>query len=101
MTNETQFVVYSKDNCPWCDRAIALLKERGCPYQELKYGVDYEKADLVNKLTAIGEFDPYVPVKLTTPQIFLGTELVGGFDELDTMFDIVDKINTMTKKDKQ
>ena len=65
-------VVWSKYNCPYCDQAKALLKQKGIPFEEKKIGDGYIKEELLEA----------VPTARTVPQIFLGEELVGGFTEL-------------------
>jgi glutaredoxin 3 len=64
--------VWSKYNCPYCDQAKALLKQKGIPFEEKKIGDGYTKEELLEA----------VPSARTVPQIFLGDELVGGFTEL-------------------
>jgi glutaredoxin 3 len=65
-------IVWSKYNCPYCDQAKALLKQRGIPFEEKKIGDGYTKEELLEA----------IPTARTVPQIFLGEELVGGFQEL-------------------
>ena len=65
-------IVWSKYNCPYCDQAKALLTQRGIQFEERKIGDGYSKEDLLEA----------VPTARTVPQIFLGEELVGGFQEL-------------------
>ena len=65
-------VIWSKYNCPYCDQAKALLKQRGIPFEEKKIVDGYNKEELLEA----------VPSARTVPQIFLGEELVGGFTEL-------------------
>ena len=65
-------IVWSKDNCPFCVQAKALLKQRGIPFEEKKIGDGYTKEDLLEA----------VPTARTVPQIFLDEELIGGFNEL-------------------
>lgn len=65
-------IVWSKYNCPYCDQAKALLTQRGIQFEERKIGDGYTKEDLLEA----------VPTARTVPQIFLGEELVGGFQEL-------------------
>ena len=66
--------VYSKNNCPFCDRAKALLESKGIPYEERKIGDGYTKEELLEA----------VPTARSVPQIFLDNEYVGGFNELRT-----------------
>lgn len=65
-------VVWSKYNCPFCDQAKALLKQRGINFEEKKIGDGYTKEDLLEA----------VPTARTVPQIFLNNQLIGGFTEL-------------------
>ena len=64
--------VYSKDNCPFCDRAKQLLESKDVPYTEVNIEKDPESRQmLVDKGLR------------SVPQIFHGYELIpGGFDGL-------------------
>ena len=65
-------IVWSKDNCPYCDQAKALLTQKGIEIQERKIGHGYTREDLLEA----------VPNARTVPQIFLDGNLIGGFTEL-------------------
>jgi glutaredoxin len=65
-------IVWSKYNCPYCDQAKALLKQRGIKYEERKIGDGYSREELLEA----------VPNARTVPQIFLDGNLIGGFTEL-------------------
>jgi glutaredoxin len=67
-------IVWSKDNCPYCDQAKALLKQKGIEIQERKIGHGYTREDLLEA----------VPNARTVPQIFIDGNLIGGFTELKT-----------------
>ena len=69
---EKRAIVWSKYNCPYCEQAKQLLSQRGISYEERKIGDGYTKEDLLEA----------VPTARTVPQIFLGEELIGGFNEL-------------------
>lgn len=75
-------VVWSKQNCQYCDMAKNLLKGHGIEFEEKKIGVDCTPDDLRNIL----------PNARTVPQIFLNEEYVGGFTELKA------KLNEMGNK---
>jgi len=64
--------IYSKNHCPFCDQAKALLTQRGIVFEEKKVGEGYSREDLLEA----------VPSARTVPQIFLDEEYVGGFTEL-------------------
>ena len=72
MTNPV--IVWSKDHCPYCDQAKALLTQQGVKFEERKIGDGYTKEELLEA----------VPNARTVPQIFLDDKLVGGFTELRT-----------------
>jgi glutaredoxin 3 len=65
-------IVWSKYNCPYCDQAKALLKQKGIEFEERKVGDGFTKEDLLEA----------VPGARTVPQIFLDETLIGGFTEL-------------------
>lgn len=64
--------VWSKYNCPYCEQAKALLKQKGIVYEEKKIGDGYTKEDLLEA----------VPTARTVPQIFLDEKLIGGYTDL-------------------
>jgi glutaredoxin len=65
-------IVWSKDSCPYCDQAKALLKSRNIEFEERNVSQDWTREQLLEA----------VPNARTVPQIFLDEELVGGFNEL-------------------
>ena len=70
----TEVKIYSKDDCPWCDRAKELLELHEVKYHEIKIGRDITRE----------EFLKQVPYVRTVPQIFVNSVRLGGFDELST-----------------
>lgn len=65
-------IVWSKDQCPFCDQAKALLKSRNIEFEERNVSHDWTREQLLEA----------VPNARTVPQIFLDEELIGGFNEL-------------------
>jgi glutaredoxin 3 len=65
-------IVWSKNQCPYCDQAKALLKLKGIDYEERNINNGWDREDLLAA----------VPTARTVPQIFLGEEYIGGFTEL-------------------
>lgn len=65
-------IVWSKDQCPFCDQAKALLKSRNIEFEERNVSRDWTREQLLEA----------VPNARSVPQIFLDQELVGGFTEL-------------------
>jgi glutaredoxin len=72
-----QALIWSKDMCPYCDRAKSLLKQKGIQFEERKIGAGYTKEQLLES----------VPTAKTVPQIFLDGKLIGGYDQLKALFD--------------
>ncbi|MEM9013813.1 MAG: glutaredoxin [Pseudomonadota bacterium] len=79
--------LFGKDNCGHCDRAKSYLKRAGIDYQYRDVvknpGALYEMLARVKPI--IGEKTP-----VTTPQIWIDGEFVGGADELEAIlgFDV-------------
>ena len=69
-------IVWSKDACPYCVQAKALLTQKGIEFEERKIGDGWTKEQLLES----------VPDARSVPQIFLDGELVGGFTELRAKF---------------
>ena len=67
-------IVWSKDQCPYCDQAKALLKSRNIEFEERNIMHGWTREQLLEA----------VPNARTVPQIFLDDQLVGGFTELRT-----------------
>ena len=65
-------IVWSKDQCPYCDQAKSLLKSRNIEFEERNVSQDWTREQLLEA----------VPNARTVPQIFLDEEYVGGFNEL-------------------
>jgi glutaredoxin 3 len=65
-------IVWSKNACPLCDQAKALLTQQGIMYEERRIGEGYTREQLLEA----------VPNARTIPQIFLDDTHIGGFTEL-------------------
>jgi glutaredoxin len=65
-------VVWSKDACPFCVQAKALLESRGIEFEERNVSKDWTREQLLEA----------VPNARTLPQIFLDEAHIGGFAEL-------------------
>lgn len=63
--------VYSTDACPFCIQAKRLLDKRGIAYDEINLSRNPEGRDTLVAKTGM----------FTFPQILVGDELVGGFQE--------------------
>ncbi len=65
--------IYTQFGCPYCHRAIALLKEKDVDY--IEYDVTMDRA----KRQEMGE---RAPGARTVPQIFIDNKAIGGSDDL-------------------
>lgn len=65
-------IVWSKDSCPFCMQAKALLESKNIDYEERNVMHGWTREQLLEA----------VPTARTLPQIFLDDEYVGGFTEL-------------------
>lgn len=70
-------IVWSKNNCPYCDQAKNLLKLKGIEYEERNINNGWDREDLLAA----------VPGARTVPQVFLNEQLIGGFTELRKHFE--------------
>lgn len=64
--------MYTTQICPYCVRAKALLSGKGVPFEEIDVSRDPETREWLVSATG----------RRTVPQIFIGDEPVGGFDDL-------------------
>lgn len=64
--------IYSKRDCPWCERAKKLFDNLNVEYKEFVLNEDITKQELQEK----------IPGVKTVPQIFINNKLIGGFTEL-------------------
>lgn len=68
--------VYTRPLCPYCVRAISLLKRKGAAINEISAAFDSEsRAEMMRRSNGAR----------TYPQIFIGDVHVGGSDELYAM----------------
>ncbi len=64
--------VYTRAFCPYCTRALSLLKRKGAAVTEIDATFDAHKKDEMIKRSG----------RRTFPQIFVGETHVGGCDDL-------------------
>ena len=65
-------VVYTTEHCSYCQRAKTLLSRRGLAFTEIVLGKD--PAGVRELVGRTG--------RMSFPQIMIGNEIIGGFDEL-------------------
>ena len=64
--------IYTKPYCPYCERAAALLTQKGAEYQEIVASSDPKLRDEMNERSG----------RFTYPQIFIDGKHIGGCDDL-------------------
>lgn len=52
-------VIYSKDNCPWCERAKDLMNVKGEKYNEIKIGRDITRDEFLEQFPNVRTV-PYI-----------------------------------------
>lgn len=63
--------IWSKPNCPFCDKAENLCIQRELAFKKYMLDVDYSREELFEKF----------PSARTFPQITIDGNLVGGYTE--------------------
>ncbi len=66
---QPEIILYTKDYCPYCQRAKALLKSKGVTFTEYEVAEDPERFAEMIKRSNGGR---------TVPQIFIGEIHIGG-----------------------
>ena len=68
--------IYTRAFCPYCSRALSLLKKKGVEMTHIDAGMNAQKkAEMIQKSGGARTF----------PQIFIGEQHVGGCDELHAL----------------
>jgi len=68
--------VYTKPLCPYCVRALSLLKKKGVQVREISAAFDAKlRAEMIERANG----------RSTYPQIFIGDIHVGGSDDLHAL----------------
>jgi glutaredoxin 3 len=79
--------IYFKDWCPYSQRALALLDEKG---------VDYTAIDVTNDIERELEMRERAG-RTSVPQIFIDGKHIGGFDDLHAM-DLAGELDSLFAK---
>ncbi len=73
--NQSAVVMYATASCPFCVAARNLLHSKGVRWTEV--AVDQQTEKRAEMMQRAGRH--------TVPQIFIGDQHVGGFDDLDRL----------------
>jgi len=72
------WLIYSKDHCPYCDKAkFALKDEDNVEVKNISENIDW--------FTELREKNP---AARTMPQIYRDDQLIGGYDQLKTFLEL-------------
>jgi glutaredoxin 3 len=72
----SKVVIYTREFCGYCARALALLTNKGVEFQEIPAGMDPEKRkEMIQRSGGRNTF----------PQIFIDEKHIGGSDELSDL----------------
>jgi len=65
--------IYTKVFCPYCSRALALLRSKGVEFEETDITMDPNKrAEMIGRASG----------RTTVPQVFIDGQHIGGSDDL-------------------
>lgn len=76
-----QVVIYSKSNCPFCEKAKAWFTQHGFTYTEIKLDDEEQRLAFYQK----------IPGARSVPQIFIDDKLVGTYNDLMAQADTIIK----------
>lgn len=75
MKQTAKIVIYTKDPCPYCDRAINLLEEKK---------LDFSEIDLTDKQDEIQKIKDQTGWR-TVPIILINDQIIGGYTDLKAL----------------
>lgn len=67
--------IYTTHWCPYCNAAKALLDDKGVVYDEIDVTDPTLRTDMIQRAHG----------RRTVPQIFIGEQHVGGYDDLSAL----------------
>lgn len=70
-----QVVMYTKSSCPFCTAARSLFRDKNVEFTEIAIDGDADRRSEMIERSG----------RRTVPQVFIGDEHVGGFDDLDAL----------------
>ena len=82
----SKIIIYSKDVCPYCVRAKALLEKKNASFTEIKITNEVIRDEMIKKSGG----------RLTVPQIFIDEKHIGGYDDLRAL-DVAGKLDELLK----
>ncbi len=86
----TQIEIYTKDWCPYCKRAKALLRSKDLPYEEIDITHDTKREqEMIHRAQ-----------RRSVPQIFIDGVHIGGSDDLAAL-NVRGELDQMVNKSKR
>ena len=83
MNKESKILIYTSNDCAFCNSAKKLLTNKKLKFKEINISQNNNsKEEMIKKTNGI----------MTVPQIFINSEHIGGFEELN-------KLNSSKKLD--
>lgn len=73
----TNIILYTKENCPACNRSKKLLNEFNYPFTEIVVGKDISRDQILEKY----------PDQKTVPIIIINDNKISGFTELQVLLE--------------
>jgi glutaredoxin 3 len=74
---KAKVVIYTKDPCPYCSRAMSFFDEEG---------IQYEEKDLTNNQAEMDRIKNETGWR-TMPIIMINDKMIGGYNDMKTMYD--------------
>ena len=81
-TQTKDIVIYTWDHCPYCQKALALLRDKGLNFEQIRIDGDEAAREEMAKKT--------IENRRSVPQIFIGGQSIGGCDDLHALDSIGD-----------
>ena len=76
MNKSYEILVYTSDNCSFCNLAKDLLKNKKLNFKEINISKDNNlKKKMMEETNGL----------MTVPQIFINSKHIGGYDELNNL----------------
>ncbi|WP_049970633.1 FAD-dependent oxidoreductase [Haladaptatus cibarius] len=76
MSEHPHVEIYTKENCPYCEKAKDLFDEKG---------IEYETYNVTGDDDLFSEMVERADGRKTAPEVFIDDELIGGWDETSAL----------------
>lgn len=80
-----EVIMYATADCPYCERARALLNKRGVAFSEIRVDEQPEQREEMERLSGGAD---------SVPQIFVDGRGIGGFEDMIEL-DLDDELNPL------